>query len=130
MPVDREELGRRIRVAREARGLTQDDVAQHLGVSRPTVAQMELGNRAVKSLELDQLARLFGRDLREVVADAFLEQDALGALFRADEAVVQQPHVIEALRNGATLGREVTNLEQLLGIDREGVAAALYRSPL
>ena len=130
MPVDREELGRRIRVAREARGLTQDDVAQHLGVSRPTVAQMELGNRAVTSLELDQLARLFGRDLREFVADAFQEQDALSALFRAEEAVIQQPHVIDALRNCATLGREVTNLEQLLGIDREGVAAAVYPSPI
>ena len=130
MPVNREELGRRIRVAREARGLTQDDVAQHLGLSRPTVAQMELGNRAVTSLELDQLARWFGRDLREFVADDFREQDALGALFRADEAVIQQPHVIDALRNCATLGREVTNLEQLLGIDREGVAAAVYPSPM
>lgn len=130
MPVSREELGRRLRIAREARGLTQDDVAQHLGTSRSTIAQMELGNRAVTSLEIDQLARFFGRDLREFLADAFKDQDALAALFRADEGVVQQPHVVEALRNCATLGREVTNLEQLLGIDREGVAAAVYPLPM
>ena len=129
MPVTREELGMRLRVAREARGLTQDDVAQHLSVSRPTVAQMELGNRAVTSLELDELARFFGRDLRALLAEDFKEQDALAALFRADEAVFQQPHVVEALRNCASLGREVTNLEQLLGIDREGVAAAVYPLP-
>lgn len=91
---------------------------------------MELGNRAVTSLELDQLARFYGRDLREFLADEFTENDALSALFRADEAVIQEPHVVEALRNCANLGREVTNLEQLLGIDREGVAAAVYPLPM
>src|SRR5689334_6147620 len=111
MPVSREELGRRLRLAREARGLTQEDVARHLNTSRATVAQMELANRAVTSLELDQFARLYGRDLREFLSDEFKEQDALSALFRADEAVIQEPHVIDALRNCASLGREVTSLE-------------------
>jgi Zn-dependent peptidase ImmA (M78 family)/transcriptional regulator with XRE-family HTH domain len=129
MPVSREELARRLRVAREACGLTQEDVAEHLDVSRPTVAQMELGNRAVTSLELDRLARLYGRDLREFFMDDFQEHDALAALFRADSDVAQQPHVVDALRNCVTVGREVTNLEQLLGIDREGGAAAVYPLP-
>ena len=130
MPVSRQELGRRLRVAREARGLTQEDVAEHLDVSRPTVAQMELGNRAVTSLELDWLARLYGRDLREFLVDEnFQEHDALAALFRADSDVAQQSHVVDALRNCVTIGREVTNLERLLGIDREGGAAAVYPLP-
>jgi len=129
MPVSREELARRLRVAREACGLTQEDVAEHLDVSRPTVAQMELGNRAVTSLELDRLARLYGRDLREFFMDDFQGHDALAALFRADSDVAQQPHVVDALRNCVTVGREVTNLEQLLGIDREGGAAAVYPLP-
>ena len=111
MPVSRQELARRLRVAREARGLTQEDVAEHLDVSRPTVAQMELGNRAVTSLELDRLARLYGRDLREFFMDDFQEHDALAALFRADSDVAQQSHVVDALRNCVTVGREVTNLE-------------------
>ena len=126
MPVSRQELARRLRVAREARGLTQEDVAEHLEVSRPTVAQMELGNRAVTSLELDRLARLYGRDLREFVMDDFQEHDALAALFRADAGVAEQSHVVDALRNCAAIGREVTNLERLLGVDREGGAAAAY----
>lgn len=126
MPVSREELARRLRVAREAGGLTQEDVAQHLEVSRPTVAQMELGNRAVTSLELDRLARLYGRDLREFLVDEFQEQDALAALFRADGGVAEQSHVVDALRNCAAIGREVTSLERLLGVDREGGAAAVY----
>jgi Zn-dependent peptidase ImmA (M78 family)/transcriptional regulator with XRE-family HTH domain len=129
MPVSREELARRLRVAREACGLTQEDVAEHLDVSRPTVAQMELGNRAVTSLELDRLARLYGRDLREFFMDEFQGHDALAALFRADSDVAQQPHVVDALRNCVTVGREVTNLERLLGLDREGGAAAIYPLP-
>jgi Zn-dependent peptidase ImmA (M78 family)/DNA-binding XRE family transcriptional regulator len=116
-------------VAREARGLTQEDVAEHLEVSRPTVAQMELGNRAVTSLELDLLARLYGRDLREFVMDDFQEHDALTALFRADSGVAEQSHVVDALRNCVTIGREVTNLERLLGVDHEGGAAAVYPLP-
>ena len=58
MPPDQRELGRRLRVAREAYRMTQEAVAGRLGVSRSTVAQMELGNRAVTSLELDRLATL------------------------------------------------------------------------
>jgi Zn-dependent peptidase ImmA (M78 family)/transcriptional regulator with XRE-family HTH domain len=126
MPVSRQELARRLRAAREARGLTQEDVAERLEVSRPTVAQMELGNRAVTSLELDRLARLYGRDLREFLVDEFQEQDALAALFRADDGVAGQSHVADALRNCAAIGREVTSLERLLGVDREGGAAAVY----
>jgi len=129
MALSREELGRRVRMAREARGLTQDQVARTLGVSRPTVAQMELGNRGVSSLELEQLANLFGRDLREFFADNFQEQDALAALFRANEVVTEQAYVVEALRACANLGREATNLEQLLGVDRGGAAGAVYPLP-
>lgn len=129
MPVSRQELARRLRVAREARGLTQEEVAQQLEVSRPTVAQMELANRAVTSLELDRLARLYGRDLREFVMDDFQEHDALAALFRADSGVAEQSHVVDALRNCVTIGREVTSLERLLGVDREGGAAAVYPLP-
>ncbi len=93
MPITQEELGSRIRGAREACRLTQGQVAESLGVSRPTVAQIEGGNRAVSSLELDQLAHFFGRDIREFVAESFDEADSLAALFRAqpDEFIIALP---------------------------------------
>ena len=90
---------------------------------------MELANRAVTSLELDRLARLYGRDLREFVMDDFQEHDALAALFRADSGVAEQSHVVDALRNCVAIGREVTSLERLLGVDHEGGAAAVYPLP-
>jgi Zn-dependent peptidase ImmA (M78 family)/transcriptional regulator with XRE-family HTH domain len=129
MPITQQELGRRIRAAREACRMTQDEAAKHLGVSRPTFVQIEAGNRSVSSLELDKLAYLFGRDIREFVADAFHEEDSLAALFRAHPDVVSEPEVLDKLRECMALGRELTNLERLLGIDRNLSAVASYPFP-
>ena len=129
MAITRQELGKRIRTAREACGLTQEEVGKRLGLSRPTVAQMEAGNRSVSSLELDKLAFLFGRDLRELVAESFEQEDALAALFRAQPDVVADPAVLEKLRECMRLGRELTNLEKLVGVGRDLAAVATYPFP-
>ncbi|MES1228309.1 MAG: ImmA/IrrE family metallo-endopeptidase, partial [Armatimonadota bacterium] len=91
--------------------------------------QIEAGNRSVSSLELDQLASLFGRDIREFVADTFQDEDSLVALFRAQPGVVDDPTVLEQLRECLALGRELTNLERLVGIDRDLFGAAAYPLP-
>ncbi|MCL2779730.1 MAG: ImmA/IrrE family metallo-endopeptidase [Polyangiaceae bacterium] len=129
MPITPQELGRRIRTAREACRMTQDEAAKQLGVSRPTFVQIEAGNRSVSSLELDALAYLFGRDIREFVADSFHEEDSLAALFRAQPSVVGEPEVLDKLRECMALGRELTNLEQLVGIDRDLSTVAWYPLP-
>ena len=129
MPITQIELSRRIRTAREACGLTQEQVADRLGVARSAVVQMEQGKRSVSSLELDRLAHLFGRDIREFVADSFEEESTLAALFRAEADVLDQPSVADAIRDCVALGREVRNLEQLLGIDSAEGTPASYPVP-
>lgn len=124
MPVNQAELGRRIKTAREACGLTQEQVGVALGLSRPSVAQIELSNRSVSSLELEKLAHLFGRDMREFLRGDFREEDPLVALFRAQPDVAAQEEVVSALRDCLSLGREVTNLERQLQIERAGVIAS------
>jgi transcriptional regulator with XRE-family HTH domain len=57
----RAEMGVRLRGAREYLNFSQEEVAIALGVSRPAVTNMEAGARKVDSLELDKLARLYGR---------------------------------------------------------------------
>lgn len=109
--------------------MTQDEAAKQLGVSRPTFVQIEAGNRSVSSLELDKLAFLFGRDIRELVADSFQEESSLSALFRAQADVGGEPTLLEKLRECMALGRELTNLEHLLGIDRDLSAVASYPLP-
>jgi Zn-dependent peptidase ImmA (M78 family)/transcriptional regulator with XRE-family HTH domain len=130
MTVTQQELGRRIRAAREANRMTQDEVASRLGLSRSAVVQIEAGNRSVSSLELDRIAYLFGRDIREFVATSFEEEDTLGALFRAQPDVADQPEVVEKLREFMALGRELTNLERLVGIDRDITTVATYPLPV
>lgn len=124
-----EELGRRLRTARETCGLTQDDVAAELGVSRSAVAQIEAGKRGVGGIELAKLAFLFGRDMRELVELEFHEADPLAALFRSNEDVSSDRVVRQRLRDCIALGREITNLEHLLGFDREVAFSASYSIP-
>ena len=126
MPITKEELARRLRAAREVCHLKQEDVARHLGMSRPTIAQIELGNRAVSSLELDKLAYLYGRGIAELLADEFRNDDALVALFRLHPEMSEQEEVQAALRESMALGRELTNLERFLGIERDRGALPVY----
>lgn len=125
MGIDQIELGRRIRQARESCGMTQDDVAEKLRVSRPVVVQVEQGRRPVSGLELQTLAYLFARDIRDLLADEFAEDDIVHALFRAHEDEGEDG-VKQALRDCIAFGHELTNLEHLLGISRATISVATY----
>lgn len=74
MSIDQDTLARRLREAREAAGLTQEDAARELGVPRTAVVQLEAGKRAVSSLELVRLARLYDRRI-----DSFFEESPQAA---------------------------------------------------
>ena len=128
MPITREVLAGRLREAREAAGLTQDQVASKLELSRPTIAQMELGRREVTSLELDRLAWLYGRDIRSFFGEEFRGEDALTVLFRADPGLGREDTADE-LRWCMAVGRELCNLERLLGLDAERLAPSRYELP-
>ncbi|TWB89414.1 helix-turn-helix protein [Bradyrhizobium macuxiense] len=127
MPLTQQELGRRLRDAREAVSFTQDQVADHLGVSRSAIAQIELGNRAVGSLELDQLARLYGRDIREFFSEDFRQETALVA-FRLAEALADE-NAADALRDCMSVSRELTHLEKLVGANRDLASMVRYGVP-
>jgi transcriptional regulator with XRE-family HTH domain len=59
MNVDARELGRRVREAREAAGVSQDEAREVIGVSQPTYSRIESGDRPLKGDELVQLADRF-----------------------------------------------------------------------
>jgi Zn-dependent peptidase ImmA (M78 family)/DNA-binding XRE family transcriptional regulator len=65
--IDPRVLGQRLTEARKARGMTQEDVAEFLGYSRPTYIAMEKGERPAKSDEIMRLATYFGRTVHEMV---------------------------------------------------------------
>lgn len=57
----RKRLGERLKQAREYLGLSQEHVAQTVGLPRPAVSQIENGNRRVGAIELQKLAKLYQR---------------------------------------------------------------------
>jgi Zn-dependent peptidase ImmA (M78 family)/DNA-binding XRE family transcriptional regulator len=67
--VDPVRLGRRLAEARKARGLTQQDAADHLRYSRPTLIAIEKGTRPARPEEIVALAALYGRKVHEIVRD-------------------------------------------------------------
>jgi Zn-dependent peptidase ImmA (M78 family)/DNA-binding XRE family transcriptional regulator len=125
MAVAREELGARLRSAREASGLTQAEVAARLGLSRPAVAEIEAGRRGVSGLELDRLAYLFGRDIREFLRPAFDAEDVLAAVFRAAPELAEDD-LAGSLRDAIRLGRELSSLEASLGLPGADVVAPAF----
>lgn len=68
----REGFGLRLKAAREARELTQQQVADKFDVKKATVSAWETGVGVPDALRLRQLAKLYG-----VSADALLWEDSL-----------------------------------------------------
>ncbi len=90
-----EDIGRRLREARQYLGLSQHAVASHLGVTDSTVSAMESGKRKVTGLEVQQLARLYRVPVNQLLEDpaetpsqvAAPSDATISALFRATKAL-------------------------------------------
>jgi transcriptional regulator with XRE-family HTH domain len=82
-PNEHRVVGARLRGARLSMGLTQADVADALGLSRPTLAAVEKGTRKITGLELRRLARLYQRDVAWLLGEEETDVAAGNALHRA-----------------------------------------------
>lgn len=82
-PNEHRVMGARLRDARLAIGLTQAEVAEALGMSRPTLAAVEKGARKITGLELRRLARLYQRDVAWLLGEEGSGVAAGSALHRA-----------------------------------------------
>lgn len=86
MDEEKAQLGKRIREAREARGLIQEDLATGLGVTEKTVGRWERGEYSPRGTTLRRLIAYFrvARDLPDL---AILEaaHDAAEAVIAEDE---------------------------------------------
>jgi transcriptional regulator with XRE-family HTH domain len=70
----RREIATRLREARRLAGLTQGQVAKRMDIHRPTVSEIEAGNRRVSADELKQFAELYD------VSMAYLTSETPGTL--------------------------------------------------
>ena len=100
--IDPRILGRRLAEARKARGLTQEEAAQHLGCSRPTLIAIEKGERPAKPAEIVKLAAFYGRQVHELVRAG----EPVAADLQPHLRAVAEPDPVRAAdRSGDEVGR-------------------------
>lgn len=110
------EIGRRLRLARENAGIKQDDAAQFLGVSRPTLVSIEKGGRSVRIQELQMLARQYGVSANALLRREAVHTDLVHRFRRLKET--EEKYKAEAVRLFNDLIRADVELENVLGIER------------
>jgi transcriptional regulator with XRE-family HTH domain len=97
---ERLQLGERLRRAREYLGLSQDEVARHLGIPRTALSNIEAGSRRVEVLELKRLADLFRQPVTHFTAEE--DEDTAGAA----ELPADIAHLARAATKLSTTDRE------------------------
>lgn len=72
----RQIIASRIREARRLAGLSQGQVAKMLNLQRPSVSEIEAGNRAVAAEELAKLAEIFDVSVAWLLGEGTTKLDA------------------------------------------------------
>ena len=90
--LSQKQIGQRITELRKMKGLSQEDLAKSVKISRPSLAQIELGNRTVDVLEFQRLSMVLGFSLDDFVSKDFsanqdLEVKAETKSKKADERI-------------------------------------------
>src|SRR5260370_121983 len=85
-------IARRIREARRMAGLSQGQVAKMLGLQRPSVTEIEGGNRSVAAVELAALAEVFD------VSDNWLLGEGSSKLDASDDRLQLAAHELHKLK--------------------------------
>lgn len=76
--LSQKQIGQRIAELRKMKGLSQEDLSKSVKISRPSLTQIELGNRSVDIMELLRLSIILGFSLDEFMSKDFtVVQDVL-----------------------------------------------------
>jgi len=95
------EIGEKIKELRTKAGISQQRLAELLGVSRPAVSQIENGERKVSADELDQLAEIFN-----VSVNSLLNKE------REPEVILEEETKEKKLRPSIRINVPQKNLEK------------------
>jgi Zn-dependent peptidase ImmA (M78 family)/transcriptional regulator with XRE-family HTH domain len=112
------DLAPRLKIAREQCGLTQQAVADALNLPRTAVTQMEGGNRAISTLELTKLAKIYRKPFSYFLNDDHeYDEDIEILLYRAAPDLQASPKIKQQVDYYVDLCREGVALEKLLGYE-------------
>lgn len=73
--ITKQTLAERIKKLREDMGLSQEDLASRLGIPRPSISQIESGQRDVSSIELAKLSKIFDISIDELLSEEKVQKE-------------------------------------------------------
>lgn len=110
------EVGERLRIAREAAGISQANAAAAIDVARTTLVAIEQGQRRIRMGELQKLARLYSTSVNALLRQEAIQVD-LAPRFRK-LAGSSNASVDTAVKLLGDLAKAEVELENLLGVKR------------
>lgn len=70
--LSKKQIGQRIAGLRKMKGLSQEELSKKVKLSRPSLAQIEMGNRGIDILELQRLSLILGFSLDDFMSKDFI----------------------------------------------------------
>lgn len=93
--LSQKQIGQRLTELRKLKGLSQEDLAKRIKISRPSLAQIELGNRSIDILELQRFAEVLEFSLDDFVSKDFVavepSEENVGAKSEPHEVRISVP---------------------------------------
>jgi transcriptional regulator with XRE-family HTH domain len=111
-------IGHTLQQARKSRGFTQADIAPQIGVSRATIAQIEMGRRFLKADDLYRLAEFYGCSPSDLLTPAPGDQkvDGLAELLNSHPSL-DEDQGPSSFAHVCAVAKAITDLEVKLEID-------------
>ena len=114
--LDSHDVGKRLRIARTAAGITQAGAAERIGVARTTLLAVEKGQRRIRTDELQRLCRLYDTSVNAVLRREAVYVDLVPRFRKLNKSIDDAAGAAAQLLSG--LVRAEVELENLLGIKR------------
>ncbi len=111
-----QDVGERLRIAREEAGITQADAAAGIEVARTTLVAIEKGQRRIRPDELQRLARLYDTSVNALLRRESVYVDLVPRFRKVSTSTDEAADA--AARLLADLVRAEVELENILGIKR------------
>ena len=103
----------RLRSARRASGLTQQDAADRIGMARTTVVAIEKGDRPIRPDELVAFARLYKRPVNELLRQAPVPTDFIAQFRLSPSPDIDDEQTVVAIELLQRLADDYVELERI-----------------
>lgn len=126
-------IGKRIRTARQKVGMSQEELAQLIGVTKSTISKYEKGAREPRYDQLQRIADTLNVPIHELFDGSTMDADGTLHIWPApqnasDELPAQELEaLLEKLQNGEPLLLSPDDLAKLKATSKEQIAAALEK---